>query len=58
MDIISDTNQMDKEYDDEDKDENPKLSGGFKLFGFGDTFTNAIKKTKSSENKLIDTDFS
>ena len=53
MDIISDTNQMDKEYDDED--ENPKLSGGFKLFGFGDTFTNAIKRTKTSENKLINT---
>jgi hypothetical protein len=34
-----------------------KHSGGsvLKLFGLGDTFTNAIKKTKSSENKLINT---
>jgi len=32
-----------------------KLKGGFKLFGFGDSFTNTIKKTKSSENKLIST---
>jgi len=32
------------------------MTGGFKLFGFGgDNFTKAIKRTKSSENKLINT---